>query len=389
MAEHSSFSLRGDALIGQIMFSILDEATRIEKSGERVYHLELGDPKYPPPKELIDATIAALAARSVGYCSSYGLPRLREAIVTHLLSTHGPVSVNHVMVSPANMLISQTLDVICNPGDRAVVFTPAFPTYFAASRYIGLDLKEVPLSPSDRFHVTRETVDQCMALSPKVVIVNSGNNPTGAVYSKDVLDYLVRQCERSNAWVISDETYAKLSYTGAYHSLINSGYDRAVVISSLSKILSIPGYRIGYVVADPRLVDKLALSTSTLYSCLPPFTQSGAIRGVEMIGHWVKSICAYYQELIGHCVDRINTSSSVCCDTPESAFYLFVDIRKTRMTDMEFARRLLASSRTTVTPGVAFGYPGYVRLAVCGDEQEVMEGVKRLVAFSNNCLDNR
>ena len=379
------FSERGNALVGQRMFEILEQANQLEAEGHKVFHLELGDPKYPAPQEVIEKTIKALEDNEVGYCSSFGVKQLREEIATYYAKAFNyDLSFKQVAISPANLLITQLLEITCNQKDNVVFFTPAFPTYLASAKYINLNICQIPLSENQRFLLTKKSVDEAMSYQPKAIIVNSGNNPTGAVYSKEILAYLLAECKKNNCWLISDETYWKVAYGDSYYSLAGNNYSKLAIISSLSKVFSLPAYRIGYAIADERVIDKLSLSTSTLYSCLPKFTQLGVISIFKNIDTYSDKIKSHYKRIIIKCIGMIDESAHLHCIMPNSAFYLFISIKNSGMNDVEYAETLLQNQKVAVTPGSSFAYDDYIRLSLCGDEEDVIEGVRRLIQFSNS-----
>ncbi|MEX0830871.1 MAG: pyridoxal phosphate-dependent aminotransferase [Nitrospirales bacterium] len=378
------FSGRGERLIGQEMFKVLERAKEIEKSGERVYHLELGNSCFPPPSKVIQTTIESLTKGHVGYVPSSGHPELRAALALYYAEGGRPwITEEYFVISPANLLINQALDMTCNEGDAVAVFTPAFPTYFAAAEHIGLNLKTIALEKENGYHLTKHAIDQAMAMKPKAIIINSANNPTGAVYTQESLEYLIQECERYGIWAVSDETYAELCYRWPYWSLSSLEYSRLIVVSSFSKSYSIPGYRTGYALAHPIVASKLSLSCSTLFSCLPCFTQEGCIAALHMGETYLQEVGDYYAILTEQCAGIINQSEVLTCTVPEAAFYLFIDIKNTKLSDHEFCQRLLQEEHTALTPGSSFGrdYGSYVRASVSGHKEEVLEGIARLVRF--------
>lgn len=382
-----AFSSRGDCLIGQEMFKVMDRAQALERQGHRIYHLELGNPRMAPPSQIIEATMEALRAKQFGYAPMAGVKELREALAARYASLTGQaLTDSHIVISPANLLIHQFLDITCNPGDRVLLFTPAFPSYWAAASHLGLQVIAQPLAEGDGFHLTRKAVDAALAAEPRAIIINNANNPTGAVYSPAILRDLVDRCEQEGIWLLSDETYADLTFDRSFVTLASSRAAQVVAISSFSKVFSIPGFRTGYAVAHEAVAAKLALSNSTLYSCLPAFTQLGCLAGLTVLDDYVSDIRARCIRLIGSCHDRINRSGVLRCNSPESGFYLFVDIAETGLDDVTFCRRLLDEHQTAVTPGRSFGeaYASFIRLATCGQEEDVLEGVSRTIAFAQD-----
>lgn len=380
-----SFSSRGERLIGQEMFRVMDRAQALERQCHRIYHLELGNPRMAPPAQILEATIQELQARQVGYAPMAGLQELRAALADRYASFTGqPITPSQVVISPANMLIHQFLDITCNPGDRVVLFTPAFPSYWAAAAHLELDVVSVQLPARDGFHLSRPAIDSALAARPRAIIVNNANNPTGAVYEPAILHELVARCGQAGIWLLSDETYADLTFDRSHVSLAAPQTGHVVVISSFSKVLSVPGFRTGYALAHDAVIAKLALSNSTLYSCLPGFTQKGCVAGLSVLDAYAEEVRARNRRLIEICHDRINHSGLLHCHHPESGFYLFVDITRTGLDDMTFCRRLLEEEHTAVTPGRCFGdtFASRIRLAVCGHEEDVLEGLSRTIAFA-------
>ena len=378
-------SSRGERLIGQEMFRVMDRAQALERQEHKIYHLELGNPRMAPPSQMLDATIKELDARQVGYAPMAGLQELRAALADRYASCTGrPIAASQVVISPANLLIHQFLDITCNPGDRVVLFTPAFPSYWAAAAHLELEVIPVPLAARDGFRLTRAAIDSALAVKPRAIIVNNANNPTGALYEPALLDELVTRCGEAGIWLLSDETYADLAFDHSPRSLAVPELGHVVVISSFSKVLSVPGFRTGYALAHEAVIAKLALSNSTLYSCLPGFTQSGCLAGLSVLDAYAAEVRARNRRLIATCQDRINHSGLLHCHHPEAGFYLFVDITRTGLDDMTFCRRLLEEEHTAVTPGRCFGdtFASRIRLAVCGQEEDVLEGVSRTVAFA-------
>lgn len=379
------FSARADRLIGQEMFKVMERAQLLEGEGHTVYHLELGNPRIPPPPEIVDATLKAIHTKQLGYAPMSGVRELRAAVAARgARKTGRPIDGAHVVISPANLLISQFLDLTCNPGDRVVLFTPAFPSYWAATAHIGLEVTLVPLAQENGFHLDESQIEAAIAARPKAIIVNSANNPTGAVYTQSILTLLARRCEEEHIWLLSDETYGELTFGCPFFSLASCESAQLVVMSSFSKVFSIPGYRVGYALAHPSVAAKFALSTSTLISCLPIFTQLGCLAGLSVIDQFIERVKAQCHRINSTCAAMVNRSGIIRCLTPESGFYLFIDISPTGLDGATFSNRLLEEQHTAVTPGLSFGAScsSHIRLATCGQEPDVLEGVRRVIKYA-------
>lgn len=382
-----NFSARGARLIGQEMFRVMDRAQVLERQGHRIYHLELGNPRIAPPSEIVDSAMQALLEQHLGYAPTAGVKELRAALAARYASLTGQALTDaHVVISPANLLIHQFLDITCNPGDEVVLFTPAFPSYWAAATHQGLQVRPILLDERDGFHLSRQAIDTALAAEPRAMIVNNANNPTGAVYDSALLRELAGRCEEAGIWLLSDETYADLTFDRSFCTLASARARHVVAISSFSKVFSIPGFRTGYAFAHEAVAAKLALSNSTLYSCLPIFTQLGCLAGLTVLDTYADEIRTRGARLLGVCHDRINRSGILRCHKPESGFYLFVDISRSGLDDMTFCQRLLDEHHTAVTPGRSFGnaYASFIRLATCGREEDVQEGLSRTIEFAQS-----
>ena len=380
-------SYRGQHVLGQEMFKVLDRAQILADQGHTIFHLELGNPRHTPPDKVIDAAMESIKNLDLGYTSAAGHPTLRKAIAQHYAERRGcNLGMKNIAVSPANFLISQFLDLTCNRGDRVVLFTPAFPSYIAATQYMGLDTLNVPLLEENNYLLTEADVDTAMAYKPKSILVNSANNPTGAIYEKKVMDYLVKRCGDAGVWLLSDETYADICYGKDFYSLAGEPLPHLVVVSSFSKVFSVPGFRIGYALAHPDMIEKIALLTSTLISCLPIFNQLGCVAGLPELDEYTLNLRSVVKDTMAVCVDQISACDQLSCALPPSSFYIFVNIEKTGLNDMEFTNILLENHHVAVTPGRSFGAGSnsHVRVAICGEKKNVFEGVSRMVHFANS-----
>jgi aspartate/methionine/tyrosine aminotransferase len=377
------YSKRGQALIGQEMFKVLDKALILEREGKKIYHLELGSPKHYPPGRIINKTITALLDTKVGYTSPSGLFELREGIAGYYANISKHITYKNIAISTANLLITQLIDIICNTGDEVVVFLPAFPTYLAACEYTRVKVRKIPLDFKEGFSLSKKTIDIAFKTKPKLLFVNSANNPTGAVYGAEVLQYLVSSARKNKCWVISDETYGHLSYNKHFYSLLHLDYEKLVVISSFSKIFSVPGFRIGYAIANEKTIEKISLSSSTLYSCLPIFTQEGMLQGVNILDEFAAFMNKHYKKLCRECIAILRKARNIDFVVPDSAFYIFINIENLGMDDISFCTELINDFGVAVTPGSSFGCPNFIRIAFCGERHDLKKGLIQLVKYIN------
>jgi aspartate/methionine/tyrosine aminotransferase len=380
-----TISRRGNTLVGQEMFKVLDKAKLLESQGKKIIHLELGQPRFSPPKNLIKSTINSLKKKDFGYSSSYGIYSFREKLRRRLKRKYAEIKVENIIISTANLLISQCLHLLTNAKDKIVVFSPTFPSYIAATNFLELDLIQIPLDFKNKFQVTYSDIDKAISANPKVIIINSANNPTGAVYNIEIIKYLKTECLKNNIWIISDETYSDIVFNKNFSSFLDRNFENSIVISSFSKIYSIPGYRLGYAVGRKSIIDKLSLSNSSLVSCHSIFTQKGVESILDEDKSYIFEINKKLKDLVER-VKKIFLSSKALKENfiaPDAGYYIFLNISRSGLKGFDFCNMMLDKFSVACTPGISFGndFDEYIRISICGNEKDVIEGVKKIVAY--------
>ena len=379
-------SNRGKNLLGQEMFKILDQAKKLESLGKKIIHLELGQARFTPPVGVKASLISSLDKKKVGYSSSYGLEILRKNLANKLNKKYGfDLKLENVLISTANLLITECIHLLADKNDKVAFFSPTFPTYIAATKFLENSIVDIPLKFENSFQLTFNDIDEAIIKKPKVIIINSANNPTGQVYSKEVIDYLVEKTRLHNIWLISDETYGELCFNDEFTSLSNYSLDHIIVISSFSKIYSIPGFRLGYAISNSSIIEKLSLSNSTLVSCFPIFTQEALVDAVIKDSNYLGRINQYLLQLTNQLKDSVQSSRPFYDSIvfPKSGFYLFINIKKTKLTSFDFSNKLLSEYFVATTPGKCFGesFDDFIRISYTGEKNEVLKGMTILKNF--------
>ena len=377
------FSDLAHRLVGQEMFHVLDKAGVIERSGGKVYHLELGDPHLPPDPVISECIQNSLNNHQHHYVPSSGSLEYKNAICNLIKITQNiDLESKNIIAATANYLITNFLSITCNPSETVLVITPCFPSYLASAKMLNINVHEFPTTP-DNGYIPNETLfDTIEQVKPKAIIVNSANNPTGAVYSKDFLLKLIDVAKKNNCWILSDETYSLIVYGDNFYSLLNSDYEKIVVLSSLSKSFSIAGYRMGYHVSKSDEFNSHSNKfLSTNISCSPSFIQLGCatyLNKNELVVKTVKDTNDHYKLI---CDELFSTNSWLKNNLkqPKASFYLFIPVNKN---GNEFALNLINNDHVAVTPGKAFGkhFESYVRATICGPKSDVIEGIKILTS---------
>ncbi len=262
-------------------FSVLARAGELERLGRDVIHLEIGEPDYATPLHICEAAAEALRAGETHYCPAAGIPEFREAIAAFLSRTRG------VDVNPENVLVGTgakpflffTILATCNPGDEVIYPDPGFPIYESAIRWAGATPVSLPLLESRDF--TFDLNDLADRLSPrtKLVVLNSPQNPTGGVISREVMAGAAELLAGGNAWVLSDEVYSQMLYDGEFASVVshNGLLERTILLDGLSKTYAMTGWRCGFAAVPEPRVDPLVRFFVNSTSCVPPFVQLAGV----------------------------------------------------------------------------------------------------------------
>ena len=329
-----------------------------------------GESDQPTPQPARDAAVAALDAGFTRYPDVRGLPALRQALAAYLTALHArPVTEDRVQVTASGMAaLSIALAAILRPGDRVVVHNPLWPNIGNAVRLRGGELDPIDLvaDQDGRFRLDLDRLD-AMLHGARAFILNSPNNPTGWTATRDELQAILDIARRHHAWLISDEVYSRLVYTGppAAPSLLDVAApdDRVMVCNSFSKAWVMTGWRLGWLVVPQGASDAVVEIVEVTHSGVAPFIQQAGIAALQDAGgvERFRTHCATGRALASQALDGIN---GIRYAAPDGAFYAFVGVEGLA-DSMDLALKLVANHRVAVAPGVAFGAAGEGFLRVC------------------------
>jgi aspartate aminotransferase len=384
-----SIASRMAVMSGEGALSVFARAKELESQGRSIIHLELGEPDFHPGQSVIESAGRALAEGKDRYCAVAGVPALREEIAAYLQLTR---SLN---VSPANIVIAPGCKIalflammaLLEPGDEVLYPDPGFPGYPSITR--GLGAVPVPFELAARNHFQPDPGEIASKITPRtrMLLTNSPGNPTGTVYTDDVQRALAELAVRHDLWVLSDEIYARIIYSGEYMSMLRypGMEERTLIIDGFSKSFAMTGWRLGYTVAPPEVVPALAMLAVNTYTCVAEFTQYAAIDALRdregttprMVGEFARRREQFVRDL--------NRVPGFRCEPPEGAFYAWVDITGTGMTAEEICHILLEDAGVAAIPGAAFGPSGkdFVRFSFASSMATLGEAVERIVKVSS------
>ncbi len=381
-----SFAARTDLLQTEGAYEVLARAQAMEAEGRNIIHLEIGEPDFVTPPNICLAGIDAITSGRTRYNPTAGLPALRQVIARQAGAQRGlDFTPEQVVVSPGAKpnLFFPTLALV-NPGDEVIYPDPGFPTYRAMIEVAGGLPVPVPLIEANGFSFDLEGFDRAIGDRTRLIILNSPGNPTGAVIPLDDLEHIAAAALRHDAWVLSDEIYARIVFddvTVPGIAGIEGMAERTIILDGFSKTYAMTGWRIGFGIMPTSLASRVSLLLNHSVGCTAHFTQLAAIEALTGPQDATAAMVAEYQLRRGLLVAGLNTLPGVHCLLPQGAFYAFPNIRQTGLSSRDFAEKMLQAG-VALLPGTAFGQhgEGYVRLSYANSMDNLKHALERMRA---------
>jgi aspartate/methionine/tyrosine aminotransferase len=370
-------------------FEVLARARKLEAEGKKIVHLEIGEPDFATPDNIIEAGISALQNGYTHYTPASGIKEVREAVagfVSRMLKCE--VDASEVVLVPGskNVLLFTLLATI-EPGDEVIMPDPGYPAYHSQVNFIGAVPKMVTLREETGFRIDLDELRSLVSPKTRMIIINTPHNPTGGVLTEEDVRTVCEIAVEHDLMVVSDEIYSQLVY-GFHHvsPMAQPGMrERTVLMDGLSKSYAMTGWRLGYAVAPKELAAKLDTLMINSSSCAAGFTQMAAIEALSMpeSEHAVHRMVKVFEHRRNLVVDGLNAIPGVRCKLPQGAFYAFPNIERTGFNERDLASRLLNEAGVAVLPGTAFGEAGkgFIRLAYTQSEDELKLGLGRIREF--------
>jgi aspartate aminotransferase len=368
-------------------FSVLARAKELERQGQDVIHLEIGEPDFDTPAHICDAAAAAIRAGQTHYCPSAGLIELREAAADYLGRTRG------IAVQPDNVLVANgakpflffTILATCDPGDEVIYPDPGFPIYESAINWVGATPVALPLHEERDFVFDPAELEARLSPRTRLVILNSPQNPTGGAAGREDFAAAARLIGETGAWVLSDEVYSEMLYDGEFASIASEPGmpERTILLDGFSKTFAMTGWRCGYAAVPDALVDPLVRFFVNSTSCVPPFVQLAGVAALEGPMDTVDAMMAEFRARRALVVEGLNALPGVSCRMPRGAFYAFPNVTGTGFDADDLARLLLDETGVAVLAGSAFGRvgAGNLRLSYANSRENLTRALDRIGAF--------
>jgi aspartate aminotransferase len=386
----AKIATRISQLTGEGALAVYTRAKELEKQGRSIIHLELGEPDFHPAAPVVDALRAAVAEGRDRYVSTRGIPPLREGIAEYLKRTRKlDARAEQVLVAPGcKMALALAMMALIEPGDEVLYPDPSFPIYPSFTR--GLGAKAVPYALREKNRFQPDMAEIAAKITPKtrMLIFNSPNNPTGTVFSDATLLQIADLARKHDLWVIADEIYARILFNGEYKSIwaLPGMSDRTVIIDGFSKSFAMTGWRLGYAVAQTRVIDALDMLVLNTFTCTAEFTQLAGIEALLDITSAVPAMVHEYRKRRDLFVAKLNKIPGFRCQSPDGAFYAWVNIEETGRSAEEVQKILLEDVGVAGIAGAAFGAEGknFLRFSLVSATHLLEEALERIRRVSSH-----
>ncbi len=373
-------------------FEVLVKAKALQAQGRDIVHLEIGEPDFDTPRNIIDAAVDALHKGFTHYGPSAGLMELREVIAQYVSETRRVnVAPDEVVVVPGGKpIIFFSILALAEQGDEVIYPNPGFPIYESMLNYVGA--KAVPIRLREELDF-RLDIDELAALindRTKLIILNSPQNPTGGVLEKIDIERIAQSIGDRNIMVLSDEIYSRLIFEGEHHSImsIDGMKERTILLDGFSKTYAMTGWRMGYGVMRPDLATHIARLMTNSSSCTASFSQIAGIEALRGSQKSVDAMRAEFKKRRDVMVAGLNKIKGFSCRLPHGAFYVFPNIRATGWPSKKLADALLDDAGVAALSGTAFGDfgEGYLRFSVANSIENIEKALDRVAGWASKNL---
>ncbi|MEM3626584.1 MAG: pyridoxal phosphate-dependent aminotransferase [Candidatus Bathyarchaeia archaeon] len=381
----SIIAKRMENLGTETAFEVLAKAKALERQGRDIVHLEIGEPDFDTPKNIKEAAVKALYAGYTHYVPAAGIPELREAIAEYVAKTRRiEVNADEVVVTPgAKPIMFFSILASVNPGDEVMYPNPGFPIYESMIKFVGAKPVPIPLLEQNDFSLDHEYIKKKITKKTKMIILNSPENPTGGVLTKDDLK-VIADCitHRDDVLVLSDEVYSRIIYEGEHESIASlpGMKEKTIILDGFSKTYAMTGWRLGYGVMSKDLAQKVTQLMINSNSCTCAFIQMAGVEALKGPQDDVKKMVEEFRRRREVIVSGLNDIKGITCKKPRGAFYVFPNITGTGMDSRKFEGYLLNEAGVAVLSGTAFGKygEGYVRISFANSIENIKKALDRI-----------
>ena len=392
-------SKKAEQISPSLTLAITAKAKKMKADGIDVIGFGAGEPDFNTPKNIQDAAIKAIQDGMTRYTAASGIIELKQAIIQKLKSENNLTYIpSQIIVSTgAKQSLANVFQAILNPGDEVLIGVPYWVSYPELVKLADGEPVYVETEEINAFKLTIESLNRALTSKSKAIVLNSPNNPTGTVYTKEELIQIADFAKVNNLIIISDEIYEKLLYGNNGHisiaSLSEDAYNRTIVINGVSKAYAMTGWRIGYAAASTEMVALMSNIQSHTTSNPNSIAQYASVEALNGQQDDVNKMIEQFKHRRDYMVERINSINNLSCIKPEGAFYVMVNISnilnksfdgKVIKDSLDFSDLLLEKEKVAVIPGIAFGVDNFIRLSYATSMENIKNGLDRIARFVEN-----
>ena len=368
-------------------FEVLARAKAMEATGRKVIHLEIGEPDFPTADHIVEAAVEALRNGQTHYVPAPGVPPLREAVAAFLERTNRMrISPDQVIVTPgAKPIMFFTIMALCGEGDEVLYPDPSFPMYESITSFAGATPVPIPLREENQFRIDTDELERLVTDRTKLLIINSPHNPCGSALTRADCEAIAEIALRHNLTVLTDEVYWAIKYGDEPHASVldvEGMAERTILLDGWSKTFAMTGWRLGFGVFPPALVEPVTRLVINSVSCTSAFSQYAAAAALG--GPWepVERMVEEFRRRRAVIVAGLNDIPGITCLEPQGAFYVFPNITGTGLTSAELAGRLLNDAGVAALSGTAFGRygEGYLRFSYANSVENIQAALEAVRA---------
>jgi aspartate/methionine/tyrosine aminotransferase len=371
-------------------FVVLAKAKKLEAQGKEIIHLEIGEPDFDTPRNIIDAAIDALRDGWTHYGPSAGLPELREAVADEVTRTRGvKVDPSEVVITPGGKpVMFFALLALIDDSDEVIYPNPGFPIYESVINFIGAKPVPIRLREENQFRLDVEELSSLVTPKTKMIVVNSPQNPTGSVLTEEDLRAIADVAIKNDIIVLSDEIYSRTIYDGEHRSMysLDGMPERMIILDGYSKTYAMTGWRLGYGVMPAALAEQVAKLQTNCNSCTASFSQIAGISALTGPQADVEAMNQEFRKRRDIVVQGLNEIKNVHCLKPDGAFYVFPNVAGAGLKSSELADRILNEAGVAVLSGTSFGSfgEGFIRISYANSIENINKALERLRDFFIN-----
>jgi aspartate/methionine/tyrosine aminotransferase len=365
-------------------FEVLVKARALEAKGRDIVHLEIGEPDFDTPGNIVEAAVDALHKGFTHYGPSAGLPSLREAIAEDVARSRGiKVTPEEVVVVPGGKpIIFFTIMALIDAGDEVIYPNPGFPIYESVIRWAGATPVPLPITEDRDFAFSVDDLAERLTPRTKLVILNSPANPTGGIVPRELNVQMAGLLADHDCWILSDEVYSEMLYAGEHDTIASHEglLERTILLDGFSKTFAMTGWRLGYAALPKPLVEPITRLIINSVSCTAPAVQLAGVAALEGPRDEVDAMMAEFTKRRAFVVDGLNKLPGVSCIVPNGAFYAFPNVKATGLDTRELANRLLDEAGVALLSGTAFGEygEGYLRVSYANSLENIEEALQKM-----------